>query len=187
MIAGERMNYRPAMNVMPNVSLIPPELNMAETLYNLIKSNFLHLSPFLDFIKEDVTVEDEKAYLKMMIQQHAENKARLFMIYYEETMIGTIDLHHIDQANYKAEVGYWIAEGYTGKQIVTKCVKQLCHYAFETLSLNKLTIMADVNNIASCKVAEKAGFKFVATDYEDVFNGERFRDMNRYVLLKRDF
>ena len=47
--------------------------------------------------------------------------------------------------------------------------------------------MADVNNIASCKVAEKAGFKFVATDYEDVFNGESFRDMNRYVLLKRDF
>ncbi|PHK49690.1 GNAT family N-acetyltransferase [Staphylococcus edaphicus] len=181
------MNYRPAIQVMPKVALLPPELNMAEPLYQLIKDNFLHLSPFLDFIKEDMTIEDEQAYLKMMIQHHAEDRARLFMIYYEQILIGTIDLHKIDQTNRKAEVGYWIAKGYTGKQIVTKCVEHLCHYAFEILSLNKLTILADVDNIASNKVAEKAGFTFIATDYEDMFNGEQYRDMNRYALLKKDF
>lgn len=62
----------------------------------------------------------------------------------------------------------------------------LC-YAFETLSLNKLTILADVRNIPSNKVAEKVGFSFVATDYQDVFDGEIFRDMNRYILLKEQF
>ena len=66
---GDEMEFKPAMNVMPKVSLVPPELNMAEPLYQTIKDNFIHLAPFLDFITEDVTVEDERAYLKMMIQQ----------------------------------------------------------------------------------------------------------------------
>lgn len=181
------MKYKPTMNVMSKVSLVPPELNMAESLYRTIKNHFKHLSPFLDFITDDVTIEDERAYLKMMIQQHADNKARLFLIYYETTLIGTVDLHKIEDNNNKAEVGYWIAEGYTGKNIVTNCVNHLCHFAFETLSLNKLIIKADVRNIASNKVAEKTGFTFLATDVEDIFDGENYRDMNRYVLLKKQF
>lgn len=181
------MKYKPTMNVMPKVSLVPPELNMAEPLYRTIKNNFTHLAAFLDFITDDVTIEDEHAYLKMMIQQHADNKARLFLIYYETSLIGTVDLHKIDNNNHKAEVGYWIAEGYTGKNIVTNCVNHLCHFAFETLALNKLIIKADVRNRASNKVAEKAGFTFLATDVEDIFDGENYRDMNRYVLLKKQF
>lgn len=181
------MNYRPTMQVMPKVTLVPPESNMAEALYQTIKENFSHLEPFLEFITEDVTVQDESAYLTMMIQQHANNTGRLFLIYYEDDLIGTIDLHKIDTKNRKAEIGYWIAEDYTGKQITTTCVKYMCHYAFETLSLNKLTILADVRNIPSNKVAEKVGFSFVATDYQDVFDGEVFRDMNRYILLKEHF
>ncbi|XVL12733.1 GNAT family protein [Staphylococcus xylosus] len=74
-----------------------------------------------------------------------------------------------------------------GKNIVTNFVNHLCHFAFETLALNKLIIKADVRNIASNKVAEKAGFTFLATDVEDIFDGENYRDMNRYVLLKKQF
>ncbi|RIO57069.1 N-acetyltransferase, partial [Mammaliicoccus sciuri] len=63
------MKDQPTMKVMPKVSLVPPELSMAEPLYSTIKNNFTHVAPFLDFITDDVTVEDERAYLKMMIQQ----------------------------------------------------------------------------------------------------------------------
>ncbi|WP_409327603.1 hypothetical protein [Staphylococcus pseudoxylosus] len=36
-------------------------------------------------------------------------------------------------------------------------------------------------------MAEKAGFTFLATDVEDIFDSENYRDMNRYVLLKKQF
>ena len=32
----------------------------------------------------------------MMIQHQAESKGQLFLIYYEDKLIGTIDLHKID-------------------------------------------------------------------------------------------
>ena len=63
----------------------------------------------------------------------------------------------------------------------------ICHYAFEILALNKLTIIADVRNIASNKVAKNAGFHFVATDIQDMYDGENYQDMNRYILLKNHF
>ena len=40
------MNYRPSMQVMPKVTLVPPESNMAEALYQTIKENFSHLDHF---------------------------------------------------------------------------------------------------------------------------------------------
>lgn len=181
------MHYRPSITILPKITLVPPDLQMAKALFQTIQENFSHLSRFLDFITEDMTVDEEKSYLKMMIQHQAEQKGQLFLIYYEDTLIGTIDLHKIDTKNSKAEVGYWIAKGYTGKRITTASVKFICGYAFHHLGLNKLTIVADVRNLASNKVARNAGFHFVATDVQDIYDGKHYRDMNRYRLLKDDF
>ncbi|MGO3048769.1 GNAT family N-acetyltransferase [Staphylococcus casei] len=181
------MKYHLSIEVMPQVKLVQPELYMAEELYYTIKENFSHLAQFLDFLKEDMTIADESAYLKMMLQQQVENKGRLFLIYHNDKLIGTVDLHKIDNQNKKAEIGYWIAKGYTGKSIITTCVNYICEFSFEVIGLNKLIIMADVRNKASKKVAEKVGFSFVATDLEDVFDGESYRDMNRYILLRKDY
>lgn len=178
------MQYRPFIEILPKITLRPPDLKMAEALFETIQENFAHLSRFLDFITEDLTVDAEKSYLKMMIQHQAESKGQLFLIYYEDKLIGTIDLHKIDLKNSKAEIGYWLAKGYTGKRIATESVAFICGYAFKILGLNKLTIIADVRNIASNKVAENAGFHFVATDVQDMNDGENFQDMNRYILLR---
>ena len=181
------MEYQLAINVTPQIKLVQPELYMAEALYNTIKSNYQHLVTFLDFIQEDMTLEDEQQYLTMMLNHQAQNKGRLYLIYFEDELIGTIDLHKIQMQHKKAEIGYWIAESYAGRQITTQCVQHLCYLAFEVFGLNKLTIKADVRNIASNKVAEKVGFSYVGTDLEDMFDGEAYRDMNRYSLLKRDY
>ena len=52
---------------------------MAEALYNTIKSNYQHLVTFLDFIQEDMTLEDEQQYLTMMLNHQAQNKGRLYL------------------------------------------------------------------------------------------------------------
>ena len=90
------MQYRPFIEILPKVTLRPPDLKMAEALFETIQENFAHLSRFLDFITEDLTVDAEKSYIKMMIQHQAESKGQLFLIYYEDKLIGTIDLHKID-------------------------------------------------------------------------------------------
>ena len=55
------------------------------------------------------------------------------------------------------------------------------------LELNKLSIFADVENIASNKVAIKNGFKLVGVKVQDEVIYDQYRDMNEYYLLKSEF
>lgn len=175
------------LSVSDCVSLVQPTIQMAEPVFNLLDSDREHIGKFLDFIPLTNKVEDEENYLKMKLTGVANGTDALYLIYYQDELAGTIDLHFIDQTHKKAEIGYWIHSSFINKGITSLAVNKICQIAFDNFNLNKLTIIADVENIASNKVAQKAGFSFVATDKEDIIMNGQYRDMNRYILLRKDF
>ncbi|MCP4748243.1 MAG: GNAT family N-acetyltransferase [Desulfobacteraceae bacterium] len=63
-----------------------------------------------------------------------------------------------DVHRYTAEMGYWLAEPFWGKGIMTKAVKSLTAYAIRNLKLHRIFAEPYVTNPASAKVLEKAGF-----------------------------
>ncbi len=69
------------------------------------------------------------------------------------------------QKKYKAslrkdEIGYWLAKPYWNMGIMTKVVKRLCEIGFEKFELERIEAAVFIHNDASCRVLEKAGFKF---------------------------
>lgn len=176
-----------ALPVTEEISFVQPTLEQAEAIFNAVDNDRKHLGEFLDFIDTTKSIADEVDFLKMKITGEANGTDRLFLIYYHDQLAGSIDLHFIDQKNKKAEIGYWIYSGFANKGIVSASVRKICEIAFNDLHLNKLTLIADTENIASNKVAQKCGFTFVATDKEDVVRYGKFHDMNRYCLLKQDY
>lgn len=169
------------------ITLIQPMFSMAEKLYELVDQDREHLRRFLDFVDITTKVEDETNYLKMKLTGYVEGTDCLFLIGYEGEIVGSIDIHFINQQANRGEIGYMISSSYTNKGIVTKCVKKVCEIAFEELGLNKLALMADVENLPSNKVAQKAGFSLVGTLKEEILMYEQYRDLNRYELLKSEF
>ena len=123
----------------------------------------------------------------MKLKGSANGTDKLFFIAYKDKLIGTIDLHFIHPKVKKAEIGYWVHADYTQKGVASKAVRALCQYAFEVLELNKLTIMADVRNIGSNKVAQNCGFTFLGTRPQDALIYGEYQDMNEYYLLKEPF
>lgn len=170
-----------------HIKLVQPELIMAEQLFQVIDENRTYLSKYLPFIDDTHTVQDESEYIKLMLAQHARGTARLFFIYSDDELIGTIDLHEINQTHKKASIGYWLAQNYTNQGITTRCVQTLCDFAFNTLDLNKLMIHANVKNQPSIRVAERCGFTYVGIDKDDLYERGQFEDFVRYALLKREF
>ncbi|MCU5745358.1 GNAT family N-acetyltransferase [Staphylococcus sp. SQ8-PEA] len=166
-----------------HIFLVQPEMTMSEQLFQTIQANLSYLKTYLSFIHEDMSLDEEKDYLKMMIEQQAQGTGRLFVIYYEDELIGTIDLHHIDKEHAYAEVGYWIAAEYSGKQIITKCLETVKMFAFSTLRLNKLIIYADIENLASGRVALKAGFKHVGELKQHILVHGMYRSLNIFECL----
>jgi RimJ/RimL family protein N-acetyltransferase len=58
-----------------------------------------------------------------------------------------------------AEVGYWVAADARGRGIATAATRAAARWAFDTVpELARLQLRADVENPASNRVAEKAGF-----------------------------
>ena len=64
-----------------------------------------------------------------------------------------------------AEVGYWMAPAARGRGVATAAVRALCRWAFAQpdLALDLIEWRCEVGNVASRRVAEKAGFLMEGT------------------------
>ena len=57
-----------------------------------------------------------------------------------------------------AQIGYWMDPAARGRGVATAAVRALCGWGFAALGLELIEWRAEVGNVASRRVAEKAGF-----------------------------
>lgn len=57
-----------------------------------------------------------------------------------------------------AEIGYWVKREARGRGTATRAVLLVTHWALTDLGLSLIELLADVRNVASQRVAEKAGY-----------------------------
>ncbi len=180
------MEYAFKWEINPKLSLVSPSVYLAKAVYQALDNDRKHLRTYLDFVDTTTSVEDEEAYIKMKLGGEMNGTDRLFFIAYQEEIVGSIDFHFIDLNNQTAEIGYWVASSHCGKNIATEAVKTLCKIAFDEMGLNRLTIVADVENKPSNRVAIKSGFKKEGTFRQSKKVYDERRDFNIYALLKEE-
>lgn len=83
-----------------------------------------------------------------------------------------------------AELGYYIAQPYWGKGIMTEAVKQICAYIFERSDIIRIYAEPFAYNTASCRVLEKAGFQYEGTLRSNAVKNGKVIDMRIYSRLK---
>ena len=97
----------------------------------------------------------------------------------EET-IGYCGFFHFPNVGGKEEIeiGYRLAFPYWGRGLATEAVIAVRDYGFKTLGLNRIISIIDPGNLASIRVAEKAGMKL---EKEVMLDGYTHPD-NVYVV-----
>ena len=75
-----------------------------------------------------------------------------------ERYAGNIALHGIDPSAAQARVGYRISRWARGQGIATHALDAVAAWAFSQLPLRRILLTHAVENGASCRVADKAGF-----------------------------
>lgn len=101
---------------------------------------------------------------------------------------GTIGLLNIDKKNGKAE--YYIAMGKTslkGKGVSTIASRLLLDYAFQELSLNRVYLYTEVENIAAQRLFEKVGFIKEGCLRKDIVSHGKLVDRFIYAICKEDY
>lgn len=130
------------------------------------------------------TEQDGVDFISAMLAAD-ENETFAFAITVDEKVVGSIGVFR--QANIHrqtAELGYYIAEEYWGKGLMTEAVNQICNYVFDNSDIIRIYAEPFAYNAASCRVLEKAGFQYEGTLRNNAVKNGRVIDMKMYALLK---
>lgn len=95
----------------------------------------------------------------------------------EQRLIGVIRLEKIQETALEAEVGYFLDKRYWGQGLVVEGLEALCQILLVPQGLKALSLQVHLENLASQRVAEKAGFRF----------HRQFKGSDRYTRKMRDY
>ena len=108
-----------------------------------------------DVFPHPYTIDDARWWIEHASQEAPE---RSFAIASAEEPIGGIGLIFGDDVHrHNAELGYWLAEPFWGRGIMTGAVCAFTEYAFREFPLNRIYAEPFAHNLASVRVLEKAG------------------------------
>ena len=77
-----------------------------------------------------------------------------------DAVLGSVSVHSIDRVANDAEIGYWTAPAARGAAWPRVAVDAACRWAFGALPVDRIELCHAVENTASGRVAEKAGFTY---------------------------
>jgi len=118
-------------------------------------------------LKIPKNLKDAKGDLKIRVADLKKKKpfGETFAIEVNGEFAGYVDLHHLnlEHQEHKGEIGYCVHPKFRGKGLAAKAVILLTNYAFKKYKLKRISAMGRVENKASARVLEKAGYKLEGT------------------------
>ena len=143
--------------------------------YNIAKN-------LTDKFPHPYTAENGRAFIEMT---HNMNPVSVFAITLDDKVIGGIGLHpRSDVERLNAELGYWLAEPYWGKGIVTEAIRQIVDWGFKNLNIIRIFARPYGSNLASQRVLEKSGFHFEARFDQVLIKNGQMEDELFYSVRK---
>ena len=104
-----------------------------------------------------------------------------------DALLGSVSLFRIDRDQRTAEIGYWTSPTARGRGTATHAVDAVCRWAFEAIPLDRIELKHAVENAASARIAEKAGFTFEGRMRQSYLYGDgRRHDELLWARLSED-
>jgi [ribosomal protein S5]-alanine N-acetyltransferase len=128
------------------------------------------------------TEEAGKRFIEMATKNTPPN---IMAIVINNEACGGIGVHvQEDVACKNAEMGYWLAEPFWGKGIITKAIVQMVDYGFANFDITRIFARPFGRNIASQKALEKSGFILEASFKDTMYKDGQFEDELIYAIRK---
>lgn len=130
------------------------------------------------------TQEDARAYLLSCITAD-EARQCVRAICVDGAVAGSIGIFlGSDVYEKSAELGYWLAEPFWGRGVMTQAVCLLCAQAFARYNIVRIHAEPFAYNTGSRRVLEKAGFSLEGVHRSAVYKNGKLYDACLYALLR---
>ncbi len=163
------------------------ELRDAEDLFPLVDGNRAYLREWLPWLDVTRTIDEMLAFIESAVRQQSSGLGFQAGIWYQNQLIGVIGYHHLEWANRSTCIGYWLAEPFQRRGLMTKACRTLVEYAFEDWHLNRIEIRCAAGNIKSRAIPERLGFASEGILHEAEWLYDHYVDHVVYGMLARDW
>ena len=184
---GVLIRPSPLLVVDDQLSLSILSLSDAREIFKLVDENRIYLRKTLPWLDEVNSLDEQISYISHCISDYELYKGIMYSVSSDGDIIGTIGLNSIDYENRSCGVGYWVSEEFAGKGIATRCCSRLIDHCFNDLNLHRFVLEAAIENIASCRVAEKLGLRLEGVIKDREWLYDRFLDANLYAVTKPEW
>ena len=153
----------PASIETPRLMLRPPRTGDGPALFDAVTESMPELRKFLaslPWVAAEQTLESAETFCRNAQANFLARKDLPFFVFEKATghLVASTGLHRTVWQTPKTEVGYWCRTTASGKGFVTEAVTALTEYAFLHVKAVRVEVISDEENVASRRVAERAGF-----------------------------
>ena len=142
---------------------------------------------WLDQVPQPYGEADARTYVAMTRRGWKEGTHSAFAVTdaADGSVIGSVGIGWQEPEQGVAEVGYWVAREARGRGVATRATVLVSRWAFAACGTKRLQLRADRLNVASQRVAERAGFRREGVLRSARFNPRQGRrvDFVLYSLL----
>ena len=93
-------------------------------------------------------------------------------------VLGRMSLRDLSLTEGLAEIGYWTLPPARGRRVASRALTAAVAWAFDDLGLHRLRLLHAVRNEASCRVAERCGFRAEGTERSSLLHQDGWHDMH---------
>jgi RimJ/RimL family protein N-acetyltransferase len=142
-----------------DIRIRPYRLDDAEAVAEAALESLADLQPWMPWCHSGYSLVDSRSWLEIQVPAFQGETAFEFAIVSGDDgrYLGGCGLNQLDKINSRANLGYWVRSAATRRGVATAAVHQLRDWAFDNTDLIRLEIVVAVGNVASHRVAEKAG------------------------------
>jgi ribosomal-protein-serine acetyltransferase len=142
-----------------SIAIRPFRPGDAQPVYDAIQESLADVTPWLRDLGSVRSAADVEAFIALQSENWGKGSAYNFAITEldRSTILGGCGLTQVNQNHRFANLFYWIRSSRTRQGIASRVARMLARYGLVTLGLQRIEIVVETANIASLRVAEKAG------------------------------
>ena len=131
-------------------------------LFDAVRESVNDLCAFMTWCRPDYSLEDSGSFIAKCDSDWEKGEQYNFAIVdmKDGTLLGSVGLNRIDRAHNFANIGYWVRRTRTRRGVATAATRLIARFGLKELGFHRLEILIPVNNMASQRIAQKAGAKF---------------------------
>ncbi len=169
--------------ITPNLEIRLSLPQYADEIFAVTDSNRSFLREWLPWLDSVNKSDDTRNFIREQLHRFARGEAIHVTIFSEGAVAGVAGYNEIDSVNGIGYIGYWLAEKYNGKGIMTRVVLDLITIARDDLKLQKVDIRCATENTRSRAIPERLGFTHEGTLRRAERVYDEWLDHEVYALL----